>query len=79
MKDELLISKVTKLVNQYDETITPKSIHIDSKESLELDSVDLTNFILDLEKEFNIEIADKDYEKFSNFKVLLKMLKGKNI
>ena len=49
MKDELLISKVTKLVNQYDETITPKSIHIDSKESLELDSVDLTNFIFDLE------------------------------
>ena len=79
MKDKQLLNTVAEILKHYNSNLAIEKIRINSKENLELDSVDLTNFILDLEESFNIEITESDYESFSNFKTLFEMLNKKKL
>ena len=77
MKDKHLLKSVAEILKRYNSNLSLDKISINSKKNLELDSVDLTNFILDLEENFNIEITESDYDNFSNFKKLFQMLNKK--
>lgn len=77
MKDKHLLKSVAEILKRYNSNLSLDKISINSKKNLELDSVDLTNFILDLEENFNIEITESDYDNFSNFKTLFQMLNKK--
>ena len=77
MKDKHLLKSVAEILKRYNSNLSLEKISINSEENLELDSVDLTNFILDLEENFNIEITESDYDNFSNFKKLFQMLNKK--
>ena len=79
MKDKHLLKTVAEILKRYNSNLSLEKISINSEENLELDSVDLTNFILDLEENFNIEITESDYDNFSNFKKLFQMLNKKKI
>lgn len=79
MKDKHLLKSVAEILKRYNSNLSLDKISINSKKNLELDSVDLTNFILDLEENFNIEITESDYDNFSNFKTLFQMLNKKKI
>ena len=79
MKDKHLLKTVAEILKRYNSNLSLEKISINSEENLELDSVDLTNFILDLEENFNIEITESDYDNFSNFKTLFQMLNKKKI
>ena len=77
MNNDDLIKKLISIINNYSETYKFQLNELSYKKTIELDSIDFTNFILDLEKEFGIEISEKDLNKFKNLNTIVKMLKKK--
>ena len=77
MNNDDLIKKLISIINNYSETYKFELNELSYKKTIELDSIDFTNFILDLEKEFGIEISEKDLNKFKNLKTIVNMLKKK--
>mgnify|MGYP002717491986 FL=1 len=47
------------------------------KDDLDADSVDLMEFILTLEDEFNIEISDEEIDQFQSVGDVVKIIQGK--
>ena len=77
MNDDILIKKLVSILNNYNKNYKFDFNKKAYERALELDSIDFTNFILDLEQEFNIDISEKDLNSFKNLNTILKMLKKK--
>ena len=77
MNDDILIKKLVSILNNYNKNYNFDVNKQAYERALELDSIDFTNFILDLEQEFNIDISEKDLNSFKNLNTILKMLKKK--
>ena len=77
MNNDDLIKKLISIINNYSKIYKFELNDLSYKKTIELDSIDFTNFILDLEKEFGVEISEKDLNKFKNLKTIVKMLKKK--
>ncbi len=77
MNDEILIKKLSKILEKYNggEVIPIEDFFKDSE--INLDSINLTNFILELENEFKIPIEEDDLYIFNNLKLIYSYFKKK--
>lgn len=59
--------------------IDPDQIDIDSKISdLDIDSIDLVDFIMVIEDEFSIEFSDEELDEIESFADIVSLIESKN-
>lgn len=77
MNDDILIKKLSKILEKYNngDVIVKEDFFKDSE--INLDSINLTNFILELENEFKISIEEDDLYVFDNLKSIYNFFKKK--
>ena len=77
MNDDVLIKKLSKILEKYNggDVIVKEDFFKDSE--INLDSINLTNFILELENEFKIPIEEDNLHVFNNLKLIYNFLKKK--
>lgn len=75
MKDQILINKLSIILKKYDLNVSSEKDNFLKDKEISLDSIALTNFILDLENEFKIKIEEKNLHIFNNVKLVFEFLK----
>ena len=59
--------------------IDPDQIDLDSKISdLDIDSIDLVDFIMIIEDEFSIEFSDEELDEIESFADIVSLIESKN-
>ena len=59
--------------------IDPDQIDLDSKISdLDIDSIDLVDFIMTIEDEFSIEFSDEELDEIESFADIVSLIESKN-
>ncbi len=59
--------------------IDPDQIDLDSKISdLDIDSIDLVDFIMVIEDEFSIEFSDEELDEIESFADIVSLIESKN-
>ena len=60
--------------------IDPDQIDLDSKISdLDIDSIDLVDFIMVIEDEFSIEFSDEELDEIESFADIVSLIESKNL
>lgn len=64
MREKEIYAKIVEIIQEHDSSKLHVTPELNLKEELGVDSVDLMEFIINLEEAFDIEIPDEDMDNF---------------
>ena len=77
MSEKEIYAKIVEIIQEHDSSKLHVTPELNLKEELGVDSVDLMEFIIDLEDTFAIEIPDEQIDHFKNISDIVIYIHGK--
>ena len=71
MSEKEIYAKIVEIIQEHDSSKLHVTPELNLKEELGVDSVDLMEFIINLEEAFDIEIPDEDMDNFKTISAVV--------